>query len=462
MLGGEPIVTRDGERIVDSHGRGSYVTSAGAGPSVGKHILLSYLPPEHANVGQELAVEYMTERYPVTVQCARLDAAVRPGQRAREGGGPDPGMRILVCVKRVPLTGGKMVLTADEQALETRHLGFTISPHEECGVEEAVRLVEEHGGEVTVLTLGPPEAEEQIRDSLANGGDRGVHLVTDGEEWDPQATAAAIVETIREEESAGGGFDLIVFGNESADAGNYQVGIRVAYSLGRPIANGLKGLSVADGRARCEQEVPGGRDIYELPLPAVVSVLEGINLPRYPSVPAKLRARSKPVEQRTPERPAAEAREAAPRRTARSGQAGRGAGHRPGRGTPGGRDHARDRGGRMTVLVLVEHDGGSPDELSLQALALARDLGGPVHALAIGEAVTGLGAYGVETLHLVEDDRLSAYAPAAWAACLDQLVDQLQPAARGRRGHEPGQRGARSPRRAPRSALRGERHRGRR
>ena len=305
MLGGEPIVTRDGEPLVDSHGRRSYVTSAGAGPSVGKHILLSYLPPEHANVGQELAVEYMTERYPVTVAARRLHAAVRPGQRAREGGGRDPGMRILVCVKRVPLTGGKMVLTADEQALETRHLGFTISPHEECGVEEAVRLVEEHGGEVTVLTLGPAEAEEQIRDSLANGGDRGVHLVTDGEEWDPQATAAAIVEAVQAEEAAGGGFDLIVFGNESADSGNYQVGIRVAYALGRPIATGLKGLSVADGRARCEQEVPGGRDIYELPLPAVVSVLEGINLPRYPSVPAKLRARSKPVEQRNPERPAA-------------------------------------------------------------------------------------------------------------------------------------------------------------
>ena len=74
----------------------------------------------------------------------------------------------------------------------------------------------------------------------------------------------------------------------------------MAYALGRPIATGLKGLSVADGRARCEQEVPGGRDIYELPLPAVVSVLEGINLPRYPSVPAKLRARSKPVESSEP------------------------------------------------------------------------------------------------------------------------------------------------------------------
>jgi electron transfer flavoprotein beta subunit len=212
-------------------------------------------------------------------------------------------MRILVCVKRVPLTGGKMVLTADDQALETRHLGFTISPHEECGVEEAVRLVEEHGGEVTVLTLGPAEAEEQIRDSLANGADRGVHILAEREEWDPQGTAAAIVETVRAEEEAGG-FDLIVFGNESADSGNYQVGIRVAYALGRPVVTGLKGLSVADGRARGEQEVPGGRDIYELPLPAVVTVLEGINLPRYPSVPAKLRARSKPVEQRTPERPA--------------------------------------------------------------------------------------------------------------------------------------------------------------
>ena len=214
-------------------------------------------------------------------------------------------MRILVCVKRVPLTGGRMVLTADEQAIETRHLGFTISPHEECGVEEAVRLVEAHGGSVTVLTLGPAEAEEQVRDMLAVGADRGVLLVNDSnEEWDPQGTASAIVSAIEADRASGGEeFDLIVFGNESADAGGYQVGIRVAHALGRPVATGLKGLSVEDGRARCEQEVPGGRDVYLVPLPAVVTVLEGINLPRYPSVPAKLRARSKPVEKSTPSRP---------------------------------------------------------------------------------------------------------------------------------------------------------------
>jgi electron transfer flavoprotein beta subunit len=212
-------------------------------------------------------------------------------------------VRVLVCVKRVPLTGGRMVLTADEQALETRHLGFTISPHEECGVEEAVRIVEKHGGETTVLTLGPAEAEEQIRDQLAIGADRGILLATDGEEWDPQATARAILDTLEAERAGGADYDLIIFGNESADAGNYQVGIRVAHALGRPVATGLKGLSIEDGRARCEQEVPGGRDVYMLPLPAVVTVLEGINLPRYPSVPAKLRARQKPVETRTPARP---------------------------------------------------------------------------------------------------------------------------------------------------------------
>jgi electron transfer flavoprotein beta subunit len=209
-------------------------------------------------------------------------------------------MNILVCVKRVPLTGGKMVLTDDGRALETRHLGFTISPHEECGVEEAVRLVEAHGGESVVLTLGPPEAEEQLRDCMAIGADRAIHLVTDEEEWDPQATASAILDAIRVD---GTEFDLIIFGNESADSGNYQVGIRVAHALGRPVVTGLKGITVEDGRVRCEREAAGGRDVYDVPLPAVLTVLEGLNLPRYPSVPGRMRAKSKPVAVSTPARP---------------------------------------------------------------------------------------------------------------------------------------------------------------
>jgi electron transfer flavoprotein beta subunit len=201
-------------------------------------------------------------------------------------------MDVLVCVKRVPLTGGKMVLTADQRALETRHLGFTISPHEECGVEEAVRIVEAGGGSVTVVTLGPPEAEEQLRECLALGADRAILLEADTTEWDPEATAAALHEVIAAESP-----DLVIFGNESADAGGYQVAIRVAHALGRPIVTGLKALAVEDGAVRGQQETG---DVYRVPLPALVTVKEGINLPRYPSVPAKLRARKKPVERRTP------------------------------------------------------------------------------------------------------------------------------------------------------------------
>ena len=211
-------------------------------------------------------------------------------------------MNILVCVKRVPLTGGKITLTPDEQAIQTRHLGFTVSPHEECGAEEAIRLVERHGGSSTVLTLGPAEAEEQLRDLMAIGVDQGIHLVTDGTEWDPQATASAIVEAIGAQPDA---FDLILFGNESADAGNYQVAIRVAQALGLPCVNGVKGISVDGQRLRCEQEVAGGRDVYLVPMPAVVTVKEGINLPRYPSVPGRLRAKRKPVHASNPVRPGA-------------------------------------------------------------------------------------------------------------------------------------------------------------
>jgi electron transfer flavoprotein beta subunit len=211
-------------------------------------------------------------------------------------------MNILVCVKRVPLTGGKITLTEDGQAIQTRHLGFTVSPHEECGAEEAVRLVERHGGSSTALTLGPPEAEEQLRDLMAIGIDAGIHLVTDGSEWDPQATAGAIVETVK---SRAEPFDLILFGNESADAGNFQVQVRVAQALGLPVVNGIKAITVEGTSVRCEQETSAGRDVYVVPMPAVVSVKEGINLPRYPSVPGRMRAKRKPIETGQPAAPVA-------------------------------------------------------------------------------------------------------------------------------------------------------------
>ena len=200
-------------------------------------------------------------------------------------------MRILSCVKRVPAPGAKINVTDDGLAVDAAHLGFATSPHEECGVEEAVQLVERHGGEVTVLTLGPPDAAEQLRYAASVGAHHGVLVATDGSAWDPQRTAVALTEAIQGlEAEAGSPFDLLMFGNESADSGGFQVGVRVAYALGRPIVNGIKGIEVDDAGSTvtARREIDGGFEVYELPLPAAVGVKEGINLPRYPTMRGRL------------------------------------------------------------------------------------------------------------------------------------------------------------------------------
>ena len=196
-------------------------------------------------------------------------------------------MRIVVCVKRVPAPGARINITADGLAVDTAFLGFTTSPHEECAVEAAVRLVEQHGGTTTVLTVGAPEAEEQLRYAASVGVNEAVLVATDGSDWDPQRTARAIVDAVRQLE-ADGPIDLILFGNESADAGGFQVGIRVARALGRPVVNGGKALAVEDGAIRVERETDAGRVVFSLPMPAVVGVKEGINLPRYPTMKGRL------------------------------------------------------------------------------------------------------------------------------------------------------------------------------
>jgi electron transfer flavoprotein beta subunit len=208
-------------------------------------------------------------------------------------------MDILVCVKRVPMVGGRVVVTADGQDVDTRMSGFTVSPHEECAVEEAVQITERDGGTVTVLTLGPPEAADQLRDMLALGAHRGVLLETDGREWGPVATAAAIAEAV--DELGASTFPLIFFGNEAADTGGYQVGIRVAHALGRPCVSGIKRLEVAGGSLRAGREYRGAHEVFEVALPAVVTVKEGINLPRYPSLPGRLRAKRAQITVMRPE-----------------------------------------------------------------------------------------------------------------------------------------------------------------
>ena len=204
-------------------------------------------------------------------------------------------MNILVCVKRVPDIGSRIDLTEDRQAIVTKNLGFCISPHEECAVEEAIQLVEKHGGQSTVLTLGPAEAIEQLRDSLARGIDQGILIETDQPEWDSIETAAALIDVIRAENEKEP-FDLILFGNESADSTGCQVGIRVAHGLDLPCLASVKKLEIGDGDATASREVDSGWEVFSLPMPALVTVKEGINLPRYPSLRGTMKAKKKPLD----------------------------------------------------------------------------------------------------------------------------------------------------------------------
>lgn len=208
-------------------------------------------------------------------------------------------MNILVCVKRVPDVGARIDLNEDKKTVSTKNLGFCISPHEECAVEEAIKLVEEHGGQSTVLTLGPAAAEEQLRDCLARGIDRGILLETDGGEWGSQETAEAL-KTVIQAESAKEPIDLILFGNESADSGACQVGIRVAHGLDLPCIAGIKKFEISDGKATASKEVDSGMEIYELPMPAVATVRDGMNLPRYPSLRGTMKAKKKPIDKSSP------------------------------------------------------------------------------------------------------------------------------------------------------------------
>ncbi len=199
-------------------------------------------------------------------------------------------MRILCCVKRVPAPGAKINVTADGLSVDAAHLGFTTSPHEECSVEEAVQIAERVGGEVTVLTLGPSEAAEQLRYAASVGAHHGVLVRTGEAAWDPQRTARALTAAIKSLEAADGVFDLILFGNESADSGGFQVGVRVAYALGRPIVNGIKGIEFDNegSMLRARREIDGGFEVYELAMPAALGIKEGINLPRYPTMRGRL------------------------------------------------------------------------------------------------------------------------------------------------------------------------------
>ena len=207
-------------------------------------------------------------------------------------------MRVLVCVKRVPAPGAKINVTDDGQHVDATNLGHTMSPHEECALELAVQLVEAHGGESHVLTLGVAEADEQCRWAASIGINKATLVDVGTMDWDPQRTARALTDTIRSIEEADGVFDLVIFGNESADTGGFQVGVRTARALARPMVNAIKDVEVGAGSDVIEarRETENGFEVYRLQMPAMIGVKEGITWPRYPTMRGRLASKKLAVD----------------------------------------------------------------------------------------------------------------------------------------------------------------------
>ena len=247
MLGGEPILTSAGGVLTDGHGHHPYVTTAGSAPSLGKHVLLAYLPPGPGGARQPAGGLLHGGAVSGDRRLGRRHAAVRPEERADQG---LTMTNVLVCVKRVPDSSGEVLLAADAQSVDARFVGFTVSPHESCAVELAVKIAEAGGGTATVLTLGPDDAVEQLRSALGVGCTAAVLIEADPVGYGPADVAREIAAVVQAHEAQGRTYDLILLGNDAADTGDFQVGIRLAYELGRPVVNGVKTAEVDDGRGR--------------------------------------------------------------------------------------------------------------------------------------------------------------------------------------------------------------------
>jgi electron transfer flavoprotein beta subunit len=169
---------------------------------------------------------------------------------------------------------------------------FIINPYDEYAIEEAIVLKEKHGGEVTVLTVGEEEAEKELRTALAMGADKAVLINSeDIESLDPFTTASLLAEYLQKQN-----FDIILGGNVSVDGATGQVGPRVAEILGITQVTSITGLDIQNDVATIIRDVEGDQETIEAKLPILVTAQQGLNEPRYPSLPGIMKAKKKPLE----------------------------------------------------------------------------------------------------------------------------------------------------------------------
>jgi electron transfer flavoprotein beta subunit len=201
-------------------------------------------------------------------------------------------MNIVVCVKQVPDTAVERKLKPDDSTLDRESLDGVINELDEYAIEEALLIAEAHGGEVTILSMGPQKAAESIRKALSMGCDKAVHLLDDGLAGsDALQTSYAIAQVLTRI-----GFDLVILGAESTDARTGLLAAMLSERLGVPQLSLASKVEIDAPAIRIHRQADYGYDKVEAALPAVLSVVEKINEPRYPSFKGIMAAKKKPVE----------------------------------------------------------------------------------------------------------------------------------------------------------------------
>jgi electron transfer flavoprotein beta subunit len=203
-------------------------------------------------------------------------------------------VKIAVCIKRVIDMETRFRVAGDGASIDETGAKYDVNDFDMYAIEAALQLREKAGaGEVAVLSLGPTAAQEQIRKALSMGADRGIHLAADKVPSDALAIATALAA-----ELTSGGYDLILFGKMAIDSSNQAVGPMVAELLDMPLVTAVSGLEIGAGKGTARRSLEGGTETLSFPLPAVLTIDEGLNTPRLPNLKGIMAAKKKPLESR--------------------------------------------------------------------------------------------------------------------------------------------------------------------
>ncbi|MDI6733744.1 MAG: electron transfer flavoprotein subunit beta/FixA family protein [Planctomycetota bacterium] len=205
-------------------------------------------------------------------------------------------MNIIVCVKRVPSTETTVRVASDGKSLEQSGVEYILSPFDEIALEEGLRIKERLGsGEVSVISVGPPETATTLRTCLAIGADKAIHIKdSDVYKRDPFSIASALASVIKTLP-----YSLVLCGKQAVDDDNAQVPAMLARLLNIPYVSVVTKVEISGTKAMVNREVSGGYEILEVDLPAVLTAQKGLNEPRYPSLKGIMSAKKKPLEEKT-------------------------------------------------------------------------------------------------------------------------------------------------------------------